>query len=114
MFFSAEHAAAYKPNAAFFEALGSKMGSSTLSRVIEYIKQKDSSIPILLDVKRGDIGSTAAAYADACYENGGIDADAVTLSPLMGWDSVKPFVTGKFCLYFHQPVHKIQDIVYLI
>jgi uridine monophosphate synthetase len=50
-------------------------------------------IPILLDVKRGDIGSTAAAYADACYDLG---ADAVTLSPLMGWDSVAPFVTEKY------------------
>lgn len=54
-------------------------------------------IPVLLDVKRGDIGSTAAAYADACYEeNGGLKADGVTLSPLMGWDSVQPFVTGKY------------------
>jgi orotidine-5'-phosphate decarboxylase len=46
----------------------------------------------LLDVKRGDIGSTAGAYAEACYEHA--KADAVTLSPLMGWDSVAPFVTG--------------------
>ena len=47
----------------------------------------------MLDVKRGDIGSTAAAYAEACYDH--CNADAVTLSPLMGWDSVEPFVTGK-------------------
>lgn len=53
-------------------------------------------IPVLLDVKRGDIGSTAAAYAEACYDDGcGLGADGVTLSPLMGWDSVEPFVTGK-------------------
>ena len=44
-------------------------------------------------MKRGDIGTTASAYADACYELG---ADAVTLSPLMGWDSVAPFVTEKY------------------
>ncbi len=47
----------------------------------------------MLDVKRGDIGTTASAYADASYDLG---ADAVTLSPLMGWDSVAPFVTEKY------------------
>jgi len=90
---SAPHAVAYKPNAAFFEALGPSLGVSTLSRVIKAIPNE---IPVLLDVKRGDIGSTAAAYADACYDPKGLNADAVTLSPLMGWDSVKPFVTGKY------------------
>ena len=78
-------AACYKPNAAFFEALGDE-GASTLRRVIQAIPDE---IPVLLDVKRGDIGSTAAAYAKACYDLG---ADGVTLSPLMGWDSVEPFV----------------------
>ena len=68
------------------------MGVSTLRRVIDSIPKE---IPILLDVKRGDIGSTASAYADACFEPKGLNADAVTLSPLMGWDSVKPFVTGQ-------------------
>lgn len=87
---TAEHAACYKPNAAFFEALGSNHGAATLERVL---KEIPSEIPILLDVKRGDIGSTAAAYATAAYDLG---ADAVTLSPLMGWDSVRPFVTGNY------------------
>lgn len=82
------YAACYKPNAAFFEALG-KDGEATLERVM---KEIPSNVPVLLDVKRGDIGSTAAAYAEACYEH--LNADAVTLSPLMGWDSVAPFVTG--------------------
>ncbi len=51
---------------------------------------------MLLDVKRGDIGSTASAYADACYdEKDGLNAGGVTLSPLMGWDSVSPFITGE-------------------
>jgi uridine monophosphate synthetase len=58
------------------------------------MKQIPSDIPILLDVKRGDIGSTAAAYADACFAH--LGADAVTLSPLMGWDSVAPFVTKQY------------------
>ena len=90
----APHAAAYKPNAAFFEALGPNMGMATLQRVVAEIP---NSIPTLLDVKRGDIGSTAQAYAEACYDSpNGINADGVTLSPLMGWDSVAPFITGKY------------------
>jgi len=90
---TAEHTAAYKPNAAFFEALGPNKGNATLRRVIASIP---SSIPTLLDVKRGDIGSTAQAYADACYEESANNADGVTLSPLMGYDSVKPFITGGY------------------
>jgi len=85
------YAACYKPNAAFFEALGVEQGNVTLKRVHDLIP---SNVPILLDVKRGDIGSTAAAYAEACYDH--LIADAVTLSPLMGWDSVAPFVTDKY------------------
>jgi uridine monophosphate synthetase len=87
------YAACYKPNAAFFEALGLD-GTATLQRVLNEIPSK---VPILLDVKRGDIGSTASAYAEACYDH--LNADAVTLSPLMGWDSVAPFVTGEL-IYF--------------
>lgn len=87
---TANYAAAYKPNAAFFKALGSKYGVSTLQRVIESIPE---GIPVLLDVKLGDIGSTASAYAESCYK---MKVDGVTLSPLMGWDSVEPFVTGKY------------------
>mmetsp|Transcript_20449 Transcript_20449/g.42093 ORF Transcript_20449/g.42093 Transcript_20449/m.42093 type:complete len:534 (-) Transcript_20449:72-1673(-) len=88
------HTVCYKPNAAFFEALGANLGNVTLRRVIDHIP---ADIPVLLDVKRGDIGSTAAAYAEACYdEKDGLNAGGVTLSPLMGWDSVQPFVTGKY------------------
>jgi len=85
------YAACYKPNAAFFEALGVEDGNATLVRVL---KEIPPDVPVLLDVKRGDIGSTAAAYAEACYDH--CNADAVTLSPLMGWDSVAPFVTEKY------------------
>ena len=63
----------------------------TLAKVTAMI---DPSIPILLDVKRGDIGSTAMAYASASYDH--LGAHGVTLSPLMGWDSVEPFITGKY------------------
>jgi uridine monophosphate synthetase len=87
---TAPFAACYKPNAAFFEAIGPAHGMTTLARVMKSIP---SDIPTLLDVKRGDIGSTAEAYAKACYDLG---ADAVTLSPLMGWDSIAPFLTGVY------------------
>jgi uridine monophosphate synthetase len=85
------YAVCYKPNAAFFEALGNG-GAACLQRVIRDVIPKD--IPVLLDVKRGDIGTTASAYAVASYDHAG--ADAVTLSPLMGWDSLSPFVTGDY------------------
>jgi uridine monophosphate synthetase len=93
---TAPFAAAFKPNAAFFEALGPNLGMLTLRRVIDAIPP---SIPVLLDVKRGDIGTTAQAYAEACYERNsahGLGADAVTLSPLMGYDSILPFISGKY------------------
>lgn len=99
-----EYAVCYKPNAAFFERLGTD-GHSCLQRVCDYIvalPNTTTPIPILLDVKRGDIGSTAAAYAKAAYD---LNVDAVTLSPLMGWDSVEPFVSGTlnlcdvYCLF---------------
>lgn len=51
-------------------------------------------VPVILDCKRGDIGSTAEHYAKAAYDT--LNADAVTLSPYMGWDSIKPFVTGAY------------------
>ena len=77
-----------------FEALGPNLGAACLRKVIKSIPD---DIPVLLDVKRGDIGSTAQAYAEACYEREeGLNADGVTLSPLMGWDSVQPFVTGEY------------------
>eukprot|EP00816_Leptocylindrus_hargravesii_P007467 CAMPEP_0196809224 /NCGR_PEP_ID=MMETSP1362-20130617/9183_1 /TAXON_ID=163516 /ORGANISM="Leptocylindrus danicus, Strain CCMP1856" /LENGTH=543 /DNA_ID=CAMNT_0042183843 /DNA_START=56 /DNA_END=1687 /DNA_ORIENTATION=+ len=92
---TAPYAAAYKPNAAFFEALGPNCGVTTLRRVIELIQNMDDEkIPVLLDCKRGDIGSTASAYAESSYDH--LKADAVTLSPLMGWDSVEPFVSGRY------------------
>lgn len=78
-------AAAYKPNAAFFEALGAE-GVDALARVIKYVPDE---IPVLLDCKRGDIGSTAAAYAESAYVS--LKADAVTVNPYMGSDSVSPF-----------------------
>ncbi len=81
-----EYAAAYKPNMAFFESLGSD-GLVTLKNVLSVI---DDEIPVILDVKRGDISSTAKAYAAAYFE--GLRVDAVTVNPYMGFDAVKPFL----------------------
>lgn len=78
-------AACYKPNLAFFEALGSD-GYELLGQTLAAIPPE---VPVLLDAKRGDIGSTAAAYARACFEV--LDADAVTVNPYLGRDGVKPF-----------------------
>ena len=81
-----EFAAAYKPNMAFFEALGVD-GWAALEHVLSAI---DDEIPVILDVKRGDISSTADAYAAAYFDRLGVDA--VTVNPYMGYDAVKPFL----------------------
>ncbi len=77
---------AYKPNMAFYEALGSK-GWYALEKTCQYIPRW---IPIIIDAKRGDIGNTARMYARAFFE--GLDADAVTVNPYMGKDAVSPFL----------------------
>lgn len=79
-------AAAYKPNAAFFERFGAD-GVAALAEVIAAIPDE---IPVLLDAKRGDISSTARAYADAVFDAMG--AHAVTLNAYLGYDAVEPFV----------------------
>jgi orotidine 5'-phosphate decarboxylase subfamily 2 len=83
---SSKFACCFKPNSAFFEALGPD-GIRALQEVIASIP---SDIPVILDVKRGDIETTAQAYATAAYEIS--NAGAVTISPYMGWDSVSPFL----------------------
>ncbi len=90
---TAPYAAAFKPNAAFFERFGA-LGWEVLARVIESIREESarlgSKIPVILDAKRGDIASTAEAYAASAYEN--LKADCLTLSPYLGFDSVEPFI----------------------
>jgi uridine monophosphate synthetase len=76
----------YKPNFAFYEQFG-PAGLRGLQRIVNAVP---GDIPVLLDVKRGDIGSTAQAYAAAAFEQW--SADAVTISPYLGEDSVKPFI----------------------
>ncbi|MCA1963451.1 MAG: orotidine-5'-phosphate decarboxylase [Prosthecobacter sp.] len=80
------YAAAYKPNSAYFEALGWR-GVKLLADALKAIP---SDVPIVLDVKRGDIGETQGYYAKAAYDELGVDA--VTLNPYMGRDTLEPFL----------------------
>jgi uridine monophosphate synthetase len=90
---TSRYAAAFKPNAAFFEVFGAE-GWSALKEVIDAIQAESSRmgsmIPIILDAKRGDIASTAEAYAKSAFEK--LDADCITLSPYLGKDSIDPFL----------------------
>ena len=90
---TSRYAAAFKPNAAFFEVFGAD-GWTALAEVIEAIKEESrrygSLIPVILDAKRGDIASTAEAYAKSAFEHLGVDC--ITLNPYLGRDSVAPFI----------------------
>jgi uridine monophosphate synthetase len=79
-------AAAYKPNMAFFEVLGAE-GFGLLEQIIAGLPD---GVPLILDAKRGDIASTAQAYAQAAFQT--LHADAITLSPYLGHDSLAPFL----------------------
>ncbi len=82
---TSDHAAAYKPNLAFFEQYG-PAGMEVLASVLDAIPD---DVPVVLDAKRGDVPNTAAAYARALFERYG--ADAATVSPYLGLDAVAPF-----------------------
>lgn len=85
-----EYTVAYKPNLAFYEALGLK-GWQSLEKTMQYIRRKYPKIFLIADAKRGDIGNTSKMYAKAFFEN--LDFDAVTVAPYMGEDSVTPFLS---------------------
>ncbi len=93
---TASYAAAFKPNAAFFEIYGPE-GWSALRDVIRAVQERSermgSLIPVILDAKRGDIASTADAYARSAFEK--LGAHAITLSPYLGRDSIEPFLGYK-------------------
>lgn len=90
---TAPYAAAFKPNAAFFEVFGAE-GWTALKQVVEAIREEShrlgSRIQIILDAKRGDIASTAEAYAKSAFETLGVDC--ITLNPYLGKDSIEPFL----------------------
>jgi orotidine-5'-phosphate decarboxylase len=83
---TAEFVCAYKPNIAFYEALGSE-GLDTLKHTRDHIPEE---IPVIIDAKRGDIGNTAKAYARSLFEY--FNFDAATVSPYLGLDSLEPFI----------------------
>ena len=84
---TADVVSAFKPQIAYFAAHGAE---AQLERLMAHMRRVAPQVPVILDAKRGDIGSTAEQYAREAFERYG--ADAVTLSPFMGWDSVQPYL----------------------
>lgn len=78
---------AFKPQIAYFSA---HRAETALERLIAHIRDRAPHVPVILDAKRGDIGSTAEQYAIEAFERYG--ADAVTLSPFMGFDTIEPYL----------------------
>lgn len=83
---TAANACAFKPQIAYFASAGAEQ---QLTNIIRYINQHYPDVPVILDAKRGDIGSTAAHYAREAFDRYG--ADAVTVNPYMGTDSITPY-----------------------
>ena len=84
---TADLVCAFKPQIAYFAAHGAE---EQLERLLQHIRCHAPQVPVILDAKRGDIGATAEQYAKEAFERYG--ADAVTLSPFMGFDSVAPYL----------------------
>ncbi len=83
---TAPYAAAFKPNMAYFEA----MGLRGIEMLQEMLAEMPDDVPVILDAKRSDIGETQKYYAKSYFENW--DVDAVTLNPFLGYDSIEPFL----------------------
>ncbi len=81
-----EHAAAFKPNIAYFEA----MGLRGLHIMEDLLAQMPDEVPVILDAKRSDIGETQKYYAHSYFAHWKVDA--VTLNPFLGYDSIEPFL----------------------
>ena len=84
---TADLVCAFKPQFAYF---ASARAEAQLERLLAHLRERHPDVPVILDVKRGDIGATAEHYAREAFERYG--ADAVTLSPYMGRDSIEPFL----------------------
>lgn len=87
---TADLACAFKPQIAYFSALRAEL---QLEEICHYLRQNYPHLPIILDAKRGDIGATAEQYAREAFER--YKADAVTVNPYMGYDSVVPYLEWK-------------------
>ena len=108
---TADLVCAYKPNLAFYEAMGIR-GLQILKKTLAAIP---SDIPVIGDAKRGDIGNTAAAYAKALF--GYYKFDAVTVNPYLGYDSIEPFLAYRqgsvfvLCRTSNRSAADFQDLV---
>lgn len=89
---TSESVCCYKLNIAFYSAYG-QHGFEALQQTVSYIKDTYEHIPVILDAKRADIANTSENYAREAFDV--IDADAVTVNPYMGFDSLKPFLERK-------------------
>lgn len=89
---TAEFVCAYKPNSAFYEALGPS-GIEQLKQTVDYINQTYPTIPTILDAKRADIGNTNEGYTAYAYDY--LQADAITLHPYLGSEALEPFLRHK-------------------
>jgi uridine monophosphate synthetase len=115
---AAPYAAAFKPNAAFFELYGPE-GWAALKDVIAAVQDESdrlgSLIPVILDAKRGDIASTAEAYAESAFKHLGVHA--ITLNPYLGKDSIDPFLAYKekgvflLCKTSNPGASDLQDLI---
>lgn len=83
---------AYKPNIAFYEALGTD-GLHALTRTVRYIKERYPHIPIILDAKRADIGNTNLGYVTSAFDL--LEVDAITVHPYLGKEALLPFLARK-------------------
>jgi orotidine-5'-phosphate decarboxylase len=89
---TSDHACCYKPNMAFYERYGSA-GMDILGLTLQAIPD---DIPVIIDGKRADVPNTAAAYADALFDR--LQADAATVAPYIGMDSIEPFTKKGYAL----------------
>jgi orotidine-5'-phosphate decarboxylase len=89
---TADLACAFKPQIAYFAG---ESAEEQLQAVIDYIHLQHPEVPVILDAKRGDIGATAAQYAREAFER--YQADALTVNPYMGFDSVEPYLAYPEC-----------------
>jgi orotidine-5'-phosphate decarboxylase len=108
---TADLVCAFKPQIAYYSAVASERD---LELTIQYIHEHYAAVPVILDAKRGDIGSTAEKYAQEAFERYG--ADAVTVNPYMGSDTLEPFLSRKekgvviLCRTSNPGAQDIQDI----
>ncbi len=105
---------ACKPNSAFYEAEGVK-GIEELKKTFAYLKQNYPDIPVILDAKRGDIGSTNKGYIKYAFDY--LGADAITVQPYLGSEAIQPFLDLKdkgiiiLCKTSNPGANEIQDLL---